>query len=820
MPRYTLDTIAIFAGGKLTGREDLYISKLLIDSRKVFTPEETLFIALKGRNHNGHNFINDLYKKGIRAFLISEKIEEKRYPEASFIYVSDTLRAFQSITGEHRKNTQIPVLAITGSNGKTIVKEWLFQVIGNEKPVIRSPRSYNSQVGVPLSLWLLDSNAGLGIIEAGISKPGEMEWLEKIITPDFVLVTNIGQAHQENFTSTEKKLDEKLKLCKHASAIFYHRDDKMIHSSVRRSYPDHKTLTWGKHSEADLKVISTVKTDNGTEINLSWDNTDFSVSIPFSDDASFENAMHTILVALHFGISAEKIKTTISNISGISMRLEVAKGINNCILIDDAYNLDLNSLEIALDFLNQQGRKKGLSKTVILSDILQSGMKDAELYSEVTKLLKEKRIDKLICIGQAVSRHINLNEFNAETYSSTTEFLQHVSLSKFKNEAILLKGARYFSFERIRNLLEQQTHRTVLEIDMNALTHNLNVFRKQLPPDTMLMVMVKAFSYGSGSFEIANLLQHQKVNYLGVAYADEGVDLRMAGITLPIMVMNPDVRSFPIMLQYGLEPEIYNLTMLKEYNKAALEHSPDKMPVHIKIDTGMSRLGFFPGQVQELAETLNTLSGIFVRSAFSHLAGSEDPEHDVFTKLQIDKFRNAAKEIEKNIGYSFIRHILNSAGIERFPEAAFEMVRMGIGLYGISAVNNPEIQNVVSLKTYITQIKDIPAFETIGYGRNGVLDYDSRIAIIPVGYADGLDRRLGNGNGKLLINGRFAPIVGNVCMDMCMADVTGIKAEEGDPVTVFGEEYPVSEIAEDCGTIPYEILTGIGRRVKRLYFSE
>ena len=820
MPHYSLHNINDFAGGTLTGNGEIQISKLLIDSRKVFTPDETLFIALKGRNHNGHKFIRDLYKRGIRAFLVSEKIKTKEFPGASFVFVDNTLRALQSIAGNHRKNTKIPVLAITGSNGKTIVKEWLYQIIGNEKNVIRSPRSFNSQVGVPLSLWLLDDSADLGIIEAGISKPGEMRWLEKIIAPDHVLITNIGSAHQENFSSMEEKLKEKLELCKNASVIFYNRDNELIHENIKQLYPGRKCITWGKAPDADLRVTATDKTTNKTRAELLWNNKEFSVSIPFSDEASFENAMHTIIISLFNGLLPEKISESIDHLSGVSMRLEVVEGINNCLLIDDAYNLDLNSLEIALDFLNQQGQKKGLSKTVILSDILQSGMKEEDLYSEVTKLLKEKKTDRLICIGQSISRNIDLNEFKAETYNSTSEFIRQVSLSRFKNEAILLKGARFFSFERIRNLLEQQTHRTVLEIDMNALSHNLNIFRKMLAPDTMMMVMVKAFSYGSGSFEIANLLQHQNVNYLGVAYADEGVDLRLAGITLPVMVMNPDVRSFPIMLQYGLEPEIYNLKLLKEYNKAVEELGFEKMPVHIKIDTGMSRLGFFPEEIPDLINVLNHLPGVFVKTAFSHLAGSEDPAHDVFTKLQIDKFHSAAKELKTGIGYSFIRHILNSAGIERFPEARFEMVRMGIGLYGISAVNDPDIKNVLSLKTYITQIKDIPAFETIGYGRIGVLDYDARIAVVPVGYADGLDRRLSNGKGKLLINGRFAPIVGNICMDMCMIDITNIKAEEGDPVTVFGEEYPVSEIAEDCGTIPYEILTGIGRRVKRVYFSE
>lgn len=819
MPEYDLKTLTRLTGGTLTGKEDIVISRLLTDSRKIFSPDNTLFIALKGRNHNGHKYISDLYQKGIRAFLISENINCENYPEASFIHTENTLRALQAIAGGHRRSFSNTVLAITGSNGKTIVKEWIYQLTSPDKTVIRSPRSYNSQVGVPLSLWLLEEDADLGIIEAGISKPGEMEWLENIIRPDSVLITNIGHAHQENFSSLEDKLTEKLKLLNNASVVYYCRDQALIHTKINTLYPGIKKVTWGS-SGADMVIRSVKNVTIGKEVQIEWQKHIFGFTVPFHDDASFEDIMHSVLFALDTGIDPDKLPERAASLTGISMRLEILEGINNCLIIDDAYNLDLNSLEIALDFLNRQGQKKGLSKTVILSDIIQSGVPDELLYAKVTSLLKEKQADKLICIGQSISRYIDMNELNAEAYSSTSEFLQKVSLSRFRNEAILLKGARLFSFERIRSLLEQKTHRTLLEVDLNALAHNLSIFRKMLKPETKMMVMVKAFSYGSGSFEIANLLQHQNVDYLGVAYTDEGIDLRLAGITVPIMVMNPDVRSFPAMIQYGLEPEIYNIRMLKEYNRAVKESGPDKMPVHIKIDTGMSRLGFFPEDMEQLSSVLNELKNVYVRSAFSHLAASEDPAHDVFTQLQITKFREAAKELEKGIGYKFIRHILNSAGIERFADSQFEMVRMGIGLYGISAANNDRIKNVVSLKTYITQIKNIPAFESIGYGRSGVLDHDARIAVIPVGYADGLDRRLSNGKGKLLINGRFAPIVGNVCMDMCMADITGIKAEEGDSVTVFGEEYTVSDIAEACGTIPYEILTGIGRRVKRVYFSE
>jgi alanine racemase len=820
MSGYLLRELQAFTNARLIGNDELRISRLLIDSRHLFSSEETLFIALSGQHHDGHTYIKQLYKNGIRAFVVQEQFDTKAFAEASFLLVENPLRALQAITGKHRTHMACPVLGITGSNGKTIIKEWITHILSPDKLIVRSPRSYNSQVGVPLSLWLLHDQVELGIIEAGISMPNEMKWLQKIIQPNQVLITNIGQAHQENFTSQSEKLIEKLQLAQSAETIFFCRDHSSIlqHLDTLNLLP--KSLSWGTQKEADLHVLRKEATDSGLQIEYTWQHVQYTINIPFQDEASFENAMHALLAAHFHQTPQASIAKRIASIAKVNMRLEVKEGINNCLLIDDTYSLDLNSLEIALEFLNQQGRKKGLSKTLILSDVLQSGLPPTELYQRVTNLVREKEVDRLIGIGQTISTYFRSANLKTELYPSTLEFLQQGSFSSFKNEAILLKGARSFSFERIGYLLEQKIHKTVLEINLNALTNNLHAYRQKLKQNTRMMVMVKAFSYGSGSFEIANLLQHQKVDYLGVAFADEGVELRLAGISLPIMVMNPDSRSFPLLLQYGLEPEIYSFSQLEAFIKTVEEEGLAHMPVHVKLDTGMSRLGFLPKQLPQLIDQLKNQNRIYVKSAFSHLAGSEDHVHDAFTKHQIKLFSELSLQLKSGIGYPFLRHILNSAGIERFPEAQFDMVRMGIGLYGVSASGELPLKNVVSLKTYITQIKEIPAFESIGYGREGVLKHDARIAIVPVGYADGLDRRMGNEHGKLMINGRFAPIIGNVCMDMCMVDVTNIKAQEGDQVVVFGEEYPVANVAQACGTIPYEILTGINRRVKRIYFSE
>ena len=825
---YTIASIASVIKGDIIGNDNQHnsIKNLLIDSRKLTTAETSLFFAIKGERHNGHDYIHDLYEKGIRNFVVTvlpENIES--YSHSHFILVADTLLALQQLCAHHRAQFKLPVIGITGSNGKTIVKEWLFQLMREDKNIVRSPKSFNSQVGVPLSVWQISGEHDLGIFEAGISKPGEMKMLEKIIGPAIGLITNIGQAHDENFENPKQKTDEKLKLFLNSEVIIYCKDYLLIQDEIshNRIFDDVKTFTWSKKLRADLLIGRITKREENSEIQGVYKNDFISICIPFIDEASIENAIHCWALLLYLGYENKIIAERMPYLSPVAMRLELKEGINNCSIINDTYNSDLGSLAIALDFLNQQ--KQHPKKTIILSDILQSGQNDETLYKEVAELIHKKGISRLIGIGEGITGQ--RNQFNIEKtfYKTTSDFLRQFNNSFFRDETVLLKGARIFGFEAISKVIQQKAHETVLEINLNALVHNLNYFRSKLKADTKVMAMVKAFSYGSGSFEIANILQFHRVDYLAVAYADEGIELRKAGISMPIMVMNPEEQSYDAMIQYMLEPEIYSfrvLSLFEEAIKRSSHRNTQTVPIHIKLDTGMHRLGFEEHEMNELIVRIKNNKHLTIKSVFSHLAATDESVHDEFTWTQIKKFNGMCGSMEEHISYSFLKHVLNSAGVSRFPDAQFNMVRLGIGLYGIGADDNEQqqLQNVSTLKTSISQIKSIPAGETIGYSRKGVAAHDMQIATVPIGYADGLSRKLSNGRGKMIINGKPAPIVGNVCMDMCMIDITGIKANESDEVIIFGEAYSISEVAKDVDTIPYEILTNVSRRVKRVYYQE
>lgn len=818
MPRYTLQQVAEIVGASPVGNANQVISKIMYDSRKVFIPHEVLFVAIDGVNHDGHQYIEALYKKGVRSFMVEKPaVNYKIYcPEAGFVEVRHSIEALQTLAAHYRSGFNFPVVGITGSNGKTIVKEWISRLIEPDMKTSRSPRSFNSQMGVPLSLWMIDEDSEIGLIEAGISQPGEMKKLECCIRPNIGVMTNIGHAHQENFESIEHKLDEKLNLFERAEVILFNGDHDQLRKAVGKRYPDKKVLTCGTNEQADLRLLAWDENDDSAKLVLRWRNQDVDIQIPFTGSIARENLLLSALTALYVGLKVEDLQERIGRLQPVAMRLEQKEGINNCLLIDDAYNSDITSLELALDFLNLMGAKKGLSKTLILSDIFQSGLTESELYQEVLRLVKEKGVDRFIGIGPSLHRALK----GIKAYRTPEDFLDHFSLNDFKNEAILLKGSRTFSFERISALLEQRRHKTTLEINLNALAHNVNFFRSIIKPQTKLLAMVKAFSYGSGSFEIANLLQHQNVDYLGVAFADEGIELRNAGISLPIIVMNPEISSFPLMLQYYLEPEIYSFHILEAFADAVGREGLSNIGIHIKIDTGMNRLGFLPHEAEALIQRLKGHPSLYVKSVFSHLAGSDDQMHDVFTRQQIATFIQTSQQLKDGLGYSFIRHILNSSGIERFPEAQFEMTRLGIGMYGVGSQYGDQLQNVATLKSYVSQLKSVSKGDTIGYGRHGKADRDLTIAIVPVGYADGLDRRLSRGLGHVLINGQKAPIIGNICMDMCMVNVTDLNVSEGDSVELFGESYTISDMADTINTIPYEILTGISRRVKRIYYWE
>jgi alanine racemase len=813
---------AIVEGGIIgKGRTDNVVSDLLIDSRRVTSTDQCLFIALVSKKNDGHRYIAELEKKGIKNFIISDK--SYCSPEINCIYVENTLKALHKLTAFHRKKFDIPVIGITGSNGKTIVKEWLYQLLNPDKKVVRSPKSFNSQVGVPLSVWQLDPESELGIFEAGISEPDEMGKIQPIINPTIGIFTNIGPAHSENFINIKQKVGEKLKLFTKVKTLIYCPDYPEIQETIIKSQLLNtiEAFTWSKKQDAGLNINQVVREKHLTRIFGKFRMNEIAIAIPFTDDASTENAILCWATLLYLGYENEIIAERMLTLQPIAMRMEMKEGINHCSIINDSYNSDFVSLSIAIDFLNQQNQHR--KKTIILSDILQSGQDDNELYGEIGVLLRKKNINKLIGIGSAISKQQDKFEIEKYFFPTTDSFLRQYSFSAFQNESILLKGARVFEFEQISQALQQKAHETVLEINLNALVNNLGYFRKKLNPGTKIMAMVKAFSYGSGSFEIANILQYHRIDYLAVAYADEGVELRKAGITVPILIMNPDQQSFDSIIRHDLEPEIYSFRTLDLLEEAIqtniiVENKPVK--VHIKVDTGMHRLGFMPGEIEALVQRLKGMKTIFVQSVFSHLAASEDPAEDNFTLQQIEQFNEMAAKFRNNINPGILVHILNSAGIIRFPEAQMDMVRLGISLYGITYNENESLENVSTLKSIISQIKEIKVGETIGYNRSGRAEKDMKIAIIPVGYADGLNRKLSNGNGKLYIHGIAAPIVGNVCMDMCMIDITGLKVNEGDDVIIFDKEHPITGIARDLETIPYEVLTNISRRVKRVYYHE
>ncbi len=818
MPTYRLSKIAAIINGQIKGEKDRTINQLAIDTRKVYSPEGILFFALKGQHHDGHDYIGDALQKGVKNFIVQE-LPDELVEDATFIKVADTTKALQELVKWHREAMKAQVIGVTGSNGKTIVKEWLSFLLQDHFKLIRSPKSYNSQVGVPLSLWLIEKETELAVIEAGISQPGEMSRLEAIIQAQIGILTNLGAAHQENFASKKAKLEEKTKLFRHCKTIIFNEDDSFIREHLNESLPSGiETLSWSQENPKAAVFFDKVETkSSGTKFILRYAGQEVPMSIPFTDAASKENTFHCVSAAIQMGLPPETIASRLPQLFPIAMRLEMKKGIHNCTLINDSYNSDINSLGIALNYMHQQSKHQ--KRTLILSDILQSGVDEKKLYEEVARLISGNKITRLIGIGENISKYKHLFKLSKSFYSDTGQFLNRLKTSDFNNETILLKGARKFAFEQISRQLEERVHQTVLEINLDAFVHNLNYFRSILKEKTKIMVMVKAFSYGSGSYEIANLLQYHRVDYLGVAYADEGITLRNAGISLPIVVLNPEPSSYQSMIEHRLEPEIFNFRTLNGFTAELHKLGQIGYPIHLKLDTGMHRLGFLAEETAKLTSYLKKEKSLKVYSVFSHLAASDDPQHDEFTKAQIALFHRTSSQLEEKLGYRFLKHILNSAGIERFPDAQYDMVRLGIGLYGISACHPESLLPVSSLKSTVAQIKSVPAGETVGYNRAGKAQKNLQIAIIPIGYADGFNRLLSKGKGKVIIKGQTCPIVGNICMDLCMADITDLSVEEGDAVEIFGVNIPVTDLARQLHTIPYEVLSSIPQRVKRIYYQ-
>ena len=822
---YSLQKVAEVVNGQIVGgAPERKVCDLLIDSRHLMDPAQALFFALTSARNDGHKYVTELYDKGVRAFVVSRR-PEADFPGAVFIVVSDTLKALQSLAAYHRRQFDIPVIGITGSNGKTIVKEWLYQMLSPDYSIVRSPKSYNSQVGVPLSVWQMSANYDLAIFEAGISEPDEMMALQDIIRPNIGVFTNIGQAHDENFINRAQKAGEKLNLFTKSEQLVYCMDYSEIQQVVIRSGMSSKVklFTWSrKFDEADLFVKQVNKRGKTATIECVYQGNTMEFTIPFGDDASVENAVHCVAVGLLMGLQPATLAERLKTLASIAMRLEIKAGVNNCTIINDYYNSDVNSLAIALDVMKQQHQHR--QRTVILSDILQSGRNEIDLYTEIGQLLKNKKVDMLVGIGEAISRQANKFDMETYFYKNVPDFLAQFPFSKFNNQTILLKGARAFEFEQIGMELQEKAHETVLEINFNHLVNNLNHYRSKIKPETKLMVMVKAFGYGSGNLEVSNVLQFHNVDYLTVAFADEGVELRRAGINLPIMVMSPEVNSYDNIIKYHLEPEVFSFRNLDFIEKAIDNLAlPEAHPlnVHIKLDTGMHRLGFSKEELPELIRRIQANPMLHVKSVFSHLATADNPAEDEFTLSQIHNFEEGSRMIVEAFPH-VIRHILNTAGISRFPQYQFDMVRLGIGLYGVPTCEADKgvLETVVSLKTTINQIKHIPAGDSIGYNRHGRAEHDMRIDIVPIGYADGLSRLLGNGNGTFYVHNKPVKIVGDICMDMCMLDLTEVEATEGDTVVVFDAEHDINDIAKACQTIPYEIMTRVSQRVKRVYYQE
>ena len=845
--KYSIEKVTTLIGARRIGEADAQIGWLLTDSRSLCFPEETLFFALRSARNDGHRYIGDLYRRGVRNFVVESKGLQETQPQgldgmadANFLVVPSPLAALQRLAERHRDEFDVPIVGITGSNGKTMVKEWLYQLLLPSQKIVRSPRSYNSQIGVPLSVWLLNEQTEVGIFEAGISQPGEMFALRDIIQPTIGVFTSLGAAHQENFRSMEEKCMEKLELMHDTQAMVYCSDNDTVSRCIRRMQYKGEKIAWSQCDEQAALFVkstnishsslltphsslhiphSTINLPQSTKITYIWQEEENCFEIPFIDEASVENAITCAAVALYMGLTPSQLAERMPRLEPVAMRLEVKEGQRGCLLINDSYNSDINSLDIALDFMN---RREAAKKTLILSDIFQTGATPEALYTQVSELVVKRGIEKFIGIGPELSSQADkIQVADKQFFMDVPHFLSSDAFSGLRNELILLKGARSFGFDQITEQLEQKVHETILEVNLNAVVDNLNYYRSFLKPETKMVCMIKADGYGAGAVEIAKTLQDQRVDYLAVAVADEGVTLRKAGITANIMIMNPEMTAFKTMFDYDLEPEVYSFRLLDALVKAARKEGITGWPVHIKFDTGMHRLGFDPvDDIFKLIDRLKHQNAIIPRSVFSHFVGSDSDGFDEFSARQFALFEEGSEKLQSAFSHHILRHMDNSAGIEHFPERQMDMCRLGLGLYGVDPRDNRILHTVSTLKTTILQLRHVPAGETVGYSRKGKIDRDSVIAAIPIGYADGLNRHLGNRHCYCLVNGQKAEYVGNICMDVAMIDVTDIPCMEGDQVEIFGEHLPVTVLSDALDTIPYEVFTGVSNRVKRVYFQD
>ncbi len=844
--QYSIEKITTLIGARRIGQTDAQIGWLLTDSRSLCFPEETLFFALSSARNDGHKYIPVLYRRGVRNFVVSKSPEPGNLEtDANYLVVPSPLAALQRLAERHRDEFDIPIIGITGSNGKTMVKEWLYQLLLPSQKIVRSPRSYNSQIGVPLSVWLLNEQTEVGIFEAGISQPGEMSALRDIIQPTIGVLTSLGAPHQENFRSIEEKCMEKLELMHDTEAMVYCSDNDIVSRCIRRMDYHGEKIAWSRSDSNAPFFVKNVECgvrNVESRITYIYQAEENTYTIPFIDEASIENSITCAAVALHLGLTPAQLADRMPRLEPVAMRLEVKQGQHGCILINDSYNSDINSLDIALDFMNRRtGRLGGV---VVLSDIFQSGVAPDLLYSQVSDLCVKRGIDKFIGIGPELSAQADRIQIaNKQFFADVNHFLASNAFNDLHDELILLKGARPFGFDKITEQLEQKVHETILEVNLNAVVENLNYYRSFLKPETKMVCMIKADAYGAGAVEIAKTLQDHRVDYLAVAVADEGVTLRKAGITANIMIMNPEMTAFKTMFDYDLEPEVYSFRLLDALIKAARKEGITGWPVHIKLDTGMHRLGFNVGpspllsrrgrgwsdqgplassfdEIDELIDRLKHQNAIIPRSVFSHFVGSDSDDFDAFSARQFELFEQGSQKLQSAFSHKILRHMDNSAGIEHFPERQMDMCRLGLGLYGVDPRDNRMLSTVSTLKTTILQLRHVPAGDTVGYSRKGKIERNSVIAAIPIGYADGLNRHLGNRHGYCLVHGQKAEYVGNICMDVAMIDVTDIPCLEGDQVEIFGEHLPVTVLSDIIDTIPYEVLTAVSNRVKRVYFQD
>ncbi len=821
---YTIEKITTLIGARRVGESEAQIGWLLTDSRSLCFPEATLFFALSSARNDGHRYVGDLYRRGVRNFVVSHLPQSiNDYPDANFLVVMSPLEALQRLAERHRDEFDIPVVGLTGSNGKTMVKEWLYQLLSPSMVVTRSPRSYNSQIGVPLSVWLLDTQSEVALFEAGISQPGEMAALRDIIQPTIGVFTSLGDAHQENFRSLEEKCMEKLQLMLHAATVVYDTDDQVVGRCLRKSGYAGEKLGWSLTDPRAAFFVERQESDaNGVTVTYRFRDAAGSYHLPFIDEASVKCSYACAVVALHLGIDAEQLDERMRLLEPVAMRLEVKEGRHGCTLINDSYNSDVNALDIALDFMARRPDCKERRHTLILSDICQSGDTPEALYHKVSELAVKRGVDKLIGVGQTISSQAAAIEVKEKYFfNDVTQLIGSKVFASLHDEVILIKGARPFGFDQLTELLEQKVHETILEVNLGAVVENLNYYRSFLKPTTKMVCMVKADAYGAGAVEVAKTLQDHRVDYLAVAVADEGVTLRKAGITSNIIIMNPEMTAFKTMFDYDLEPEVYNFRLLEALVKAAEKQGITGWPIHVKLDTGMHRLGFDPEKdIDSLVHRLKHQTALIPRSVFSHFVGADSDDFDEFSAKQFECFERGSKALQAAFDHKILRHIDNSAGILHFPERQLDMCRLGIGLYGIDSRDNHILHTVSTLKTTILQLREVKKEDTVGYSRKGTLQRDSRIAAIPIGYADGLNRHLGNGHCYCLVNGKKAPYVGNICMDVAMIDVTDIPCQEGDMVEIFGEQLPVTVLSDALDTIPYEVLTGLSSRVKKIYYQD